>query len=136
METHLQFGYLGKTTFFVALKSLAILAKSTELVTSNTLTGKLGIESSFIRKVLAKLMQSQIVEGYGGRYGGYKLLTKPEETTLYDIYIALINDSNIDEEPSKFDETDNIIFSILLESQNESEKILKKYTLSYISQYI
>ncbi len=133
MEPHLQFKYLGKTTFFVALKSLTILANSTELVTSITLTEKLGIESSFIRKVLAKLMQAQIVEGFGGRYGGYKLIKKPEETTLYDIYIALINDTNVDEKPSKFDTTDKIIMSILLESHSETEKILKKYTLSYLS---
>lgn len=136
MKSHLQFGYLGNTTFFVALKSLAILANSKELVTSITLTEKLGIESSFIRKVLAKLMQSQIVEGYGGRYGGYRLLTKPEETTLYDIYIGLINDTNNNAEPSKLDKTDKLVLSILLESQKETEKILKKYTLSYISQYM
>lgn len=136
MEIHLQLGYLGKTKFIVAIKSLAILANSKELVTSITLTEKLGIESSFIRKVLAKLMQEQIVEGFGGRYGGYRLLKNPEETTLNDIYVALAKDAHTDEEPSKIDNIDKIILSIVSESQNGFEKILTRYTISDLAKVI
>ncbi|MFJ5563433.1 Rrf2 family transcriptional regulator [Lysinibacillus xylanilyticus] len=89
MGNLLQLSYLGKTNFIVAIKSLALLANGNRLLTRNTMTEKLGIDSSYIRKVLAKLIPKNIVEGFGGHYGGYKLIVNPKETTLYDIYVAI-----------------------------------------------
>jgi len=89
LDNLLQLSYLGKTNFIVAIKSLTLLAIENRLLTRNTMTEKLGIDSSYIRKVLAKLIPKNIVEGFGGLCGGYKLVVNPKETTLYDIYVAI-----------------------------------------------
>ncbi|MFJ8519872.1 Rrf2 family transcriptional regulator [Lysinibacillus xylanilyticus] len=88
MSNLLQISYLYKTNFIVAIKSLALLATGNRLVTRNTMTERLGIDSSYIRKILAKLMPENVVEGFGGHCGGYKLVVNPKEITLYDIYVA------------------------------------------------
>lgn len=129
MDNLLQLSYLGKTNFIVAIKSLALLAKADELVSSNTLTEKLGIESSFIRKVLSKLIQENMVEGFGGRYGGYRLLINPEETTLYDIYVAIAKDAHPNKETTEIDSMDQIILEIMRESQQKIKEILVKHTI-------
>ncbi|WP_053070249.1 RrF2 family transcriptional regulator [Alkalihalobacillus pseudalcaliphilus] len=130
MDNFLQLSYLGKTHFIVAIKSLTLLVNADELVTSNTLTERLGIESSFIRKVLAKLMQENIVEGFGGRYGGYKLIVNPEKTTLYDIYVAIAKDAHPKDEEKALDSMDHMIIEIVLESQAKIKEILSKYSIS------
>lgn len=79
MDNLLQLSYLGKTNFIVAIKSLTLLANENRLLTRNTMTEKLGIDSSYIRKVLAKLIPKIIVEGFGGLCGGYKLVVNPKE---------------------------------------------------------
>ena len=130
MENILQLSYLGKTNFIVAIKSLAILANEQGLVTSTTLTEKLGIESSFIRKVFAKLMKEKIVEGYEGRYGGYKLVVNPEETTLYAVYAAIVKDAHPNTLDKEIDNLDHIILDILLEAQQQIKEVLSKYTIN------
>ena len=130
MDDLLQLSYLGKTNFIVAIKSLAILANEQDLVTSNTLTEKLGIESSFIRKVFAKLIQEKIVEGYEGRYGGYKLVVNPEETSLYDVYTAIVKDAHPNKMDKEIDSIDQIILEILLEAQQKIKDVLSKYSIN------
>ncbi len=130
MEDLLQLSYLGKTNFIVAIKSLAILADEKDLVTSSSLTNKLGVESSFIRKVLAKLIQEKMVEGFEGRYGGYKLIVNPDETTLYDVYVAIVKDAYPTKMDKEIDEMDQIILDILLEAQQKIKDVLSKYSIT------
>ena len=130
MEDLLQLSYLGKTNFIVAIKSLAILANEKKLVTSSTLTEKLKVESSFIRKVLAKLIQEKMVEGFEGRYGGYKLVVNPEKTTLYDVYAAIVKDAHPTKMDKEIDEMDQIILDILLEAQHKIKDVLSQYTIN------
>jgi len=47
---------------------------------------------------MAKLMNGNLVAGFGGRYGGYKLVANPAETTIYDVYEALTKDIYIKEQ--------------------------------------
>ncbi|OCA90060.1 Rrf2 family transcriptional regulator [Pradoshia sp. D12] len=130
MEDLLQLSYLGKTNFIVAIKSLAILANEKKLVTSSTLTEKLNVESSFIRKVLAKLMQEKMVEGFEGRYGGYKLVVNPEKTTLYDVYVAIVKDAHPTKMDKEIDEMDKNILDILLEAQHKIKDVLSQYSIN------
>ncbi|MFX3636328.1 MAG: Rrf2 family transcriptional regulator [Candidatus Pristimantibacillus sp.] len=64
------------------------------MINSSTVTNldssEFDIESSFIRKVLAKLMKEQFITTIGGRYGGYKLLVEPSHIIIYDVYLALV----------------------------------------------
>ena len=49
------------------------------------------ITAPFAYKILKKLQNAGIVEGYRGVHGGYALKRDPADLTLYDIYLALIH---------------------------------------------
>lgn len=51
------------------------------------------ITAPFAYKILKKLQNAGIVEGYRGVHGGYALKRDPADLTLYDIYSAI--DSNM-----------------------------------------
>ena len=46
-------------------------------------------------KILKKLQNAGIVEGYRGVHGGYALKRDPADLTLYDIYSAIDSDMSI-----------------------------------------
>jgi len=125
-----QYGDLGPTWFNTAIKSLTIMASTEELVSSHTLAEELGVESSFIRKVLAKLMNASMVEAVGGRYGGYKMLADPAKTTVYDVYVALSKDSYIKEQVLLANKTDRFIARIITEAEVQFGQVLGKYTIA------
>lgn len=129
MQEVTRYGELGPTWFNTAIKSLAILASTNELVTSNSLAEELGVESSFIRKVLAKLMDENLVKGFGGRYGGYKIQADPTQTTIYEVYLALTKDSYIKEQSLILNKTDQLIAKILTEAESQFSRVLNKYTI-------
>lgn len=125
-----QYWNLGPSWFSTAIKSLVILAEEEELVSSMTLAERLGVESSFIRKVMAKLMNGNLVAGFGGRYGGYKLVADPAETTIYDVYEALTKDTYIKEQALPTNKIDRFIAHILAESEAHFREVLGKYTIT------
>lgn len=134
MQEVAQYGDLGPTWFNTAIKSLAILSKSDDLVSSNDLAERIAIESSFIRKVLAKLMKESLVTGTGGRYGGYKMTAVPSQVTVYDVYLALSKDSYIKEQVLLQNKTDKFIAHIITEAEVQFSHILKKYTIADLAE--
>lgn len=136
MQQVAQYGELGPTWFNTAIKSLAILASTNELVSSNSLAKELEIESSFIRKVLAKLINEKLVEGVGGRYGGYKIVCDPSNTTIYEVYLALTKDTYIKEQTLLINKTDQLIARIITEAESQFSKVLGNYTIEDIMKTI
>ena len=53
------------------------------------------ITAPFAYKILKKLQNAGIVEGYRGVHGGYALKRDPADLTLYDIYSAIDSDMSI-----------------------------------------
>lgn len=53
------------------------------------------ITAPFAYKILKKLQNAGIVQGYRGVHGGYALKKDPAELTLYDIYTAIDSDMSI-----------------------------------------
>ena len=53
------------------------------------------ITAPFAYKILKKLQNAGIVQGYRGVHGGYDLKKDPAELTLYDIYSAIDSDMSI-----------------------------------------
>ena len=53
------------------------------------------ITAPFAYKILKKLQNAGIVQGYRGVHGGYALKKDPVELTLYDIYTAIDSDMSI-----------------------------------------
>jgi Rrf2 family protein len=130
MQEVAQYGDLGPTWFNTAIKSLAIMASTDELVSSMALAEELGVESSFIRKVLTKLMNESLVEGFGGRYGGYRILADPAKLTVYDVYVALSKDSYIKEQAVLQNKMDKLIAKIITEAEVQFSQVLGKYTIA------
>ena len=53
------------------------------------------ITAPFAYKILKKLQNAGIVQGYRGVHGGYALKKDPAELTLYEIYSAIDSDMSI-----------------------------------------
>ncbi|TKC16157.1 RrF2 family transcriptional regulator [Robertmurraya kyonggiensis] len=136
MQEVARYGDIGPTWFNTAIKSLAILASTDELVSSNQLADELGVESSFIRKVLAKLIAENLVEGIGGRYGGYKIIADPTKTTIFNVYLALVKDSYIKEQRLIINKTDQLIAEIITEAEQQFSTVLNRYTIADIKKTI
>ena len=125
-----QYGEYRITWFNTAIKSLAIMASTNEMMSSTSLAEKLGVESSFIRKVLAKLMEDNLVIGFGGRYGGYKINADASNITIYHVYLALMKNSLLKDETLNINKTDRLMIQILEEAEAEFSKVLFKYTIA------
>jgi DNA-binding IscR family transcriptional regulator len=53
-------GDLGPKWFHVALRSLVLIAKSGDQLTSNQIAEKLDAESTFVRKILVRLAKATL----------------------------------------------------------------------------
>lgn len=77
------------TRFSVSVQILMTLAShGDELVNSELLARVLKTNPTFIRKLVANLVDAQLVESFRGKGGGIKLARVPEKISLKDIYLA------------------------------------------------
>lgn len=83
-------GDLGPKWFHVAIRALVLIAQSKDILTSTQIAERLGCESTFLRKILVRLAQSNLVISYPGRYGGYSLGKPASEIKVLDAYQALV----------------------------------------------
>lgn len=88
MQLLIQSGDLGPSWFHVSLRTLVLLSKSDTRLKSHVISQELGVEPTYIRKILASLSKAELVAAYGGRYGGYVLSKKASEITVGDVYRA------------------------------------------------
>lgn len=61
----------------------------TELPTAMTISQAIGITYPFFIKIANQLKQKGLVDAVQGRNGGYKLAPGAEDTTIYDIFLAI-----------------------------------------------
>lgn len=73
------------TKFTVAIHILIMLATSDKELNSDDLAKSVGTNASYIRKVMSLLKEKKIIVSQRGK-SGIKLLVKPEDITLLDIY--------------------------------------------------
>ncbi|WP_042164079.1 RrF2 family transcriptional regulator [Paenibacillus gorillae] len=149
---------VGPPRFGIAVHALIWLAQSGGFVTSASIAGKVNSHATFLRRVLALLSQSGIVEAREGRDGGYCLKVVPEKLTLGDIYIAVKSDDCSAGEPIKETECkqelesvkgtecnqageaimklDEALGSIMAEAEQQTIQLLAKYTLSDLMSHV
>jgi Rrf2 family protein len=73
--------------FAVTLHILTLLTKfPDEFLSSEYIAGSLNMNPVLVRKEIANLKKSHIVESKEGKNGGTKLLKPPDDITLDDIY--------------------------------------------------
>lgn len=132
MQLLIQSGDLGPKWFHVAIRSVVILAQATEVVKSNTIAETLGEDATFVRKILAKLAKSNLVETTGGRYGGYSLKQDPSQVTIKDIYSAMGGDPQVPFWSVPSTGTEQFISLIVTKAEEQFNSILANYTITDI----
>src|SRR5690606_8014098 len=75
--------------FHVAVHILVWLAKTGDVCPSNEIASEVRGHATFLRRVLAPLVQAGIVEAREGRVGGYTLAKPAERISLGEVYTVL-----------------------------------------------
>lgn len=82
------------TKFSVAVHVLILISESTDPLNSDQMAGSVGTNASYIRKILALLKKSGMIDSHRG-VSGYTLTTTPEQITLLRIYQAVTEETKI-----------------------------------------
>lgn len=122
-------GDLGPKWFHVALRSLVLIAKSGDQLTSNQIAEKLDAESTFVRKILVRLAKSNLVTSYPGRYGGYSLGKPATEITVLDVYQALVNTTPTPYYSVTSTGSEYFISLIITKAEKEFQGVLANFTI-------
>lgn len=84
------------TRFSVSIQILMTLAHDChDLVTSEKLADILKTNPTFIRKLVASLVNFGLVESIRGQSGGFRLNRSPKEISLKDVYLASTHEKKI-----------------------------------------
>ena len=73
------------TKFSVAVHILILISEAPNPLNSDQMAGSVGTNASYIRKILALLKKSGMVDGHRG-VSGYTLTTTSDQITLLGIY--------------------------------------------------
>lgn len=69
----------------IAIMAIIATQEPSSLVSSECIYSKLSVSRSYIKKLLRKLVVSNIIEGISGNSGGFSLNKPLDQITLYDI---------------------------------------------------
>lgn len=72
--------------FRIAVQALVMIAESREPCSSAEIAQDVEAHAVFMRRVLAHLVRTDIVQAYEGRTGGYRLARPASQITLADVY--------------------------------------------------
>lgn len=82
------------TKFSVAVHVLILISEASTPLNSDQMAGSVGTNASYVRKILALLKKSGVVNSHRGARG-YTLTTTPEQITLLRIYQAVMEKTQI-----------------------------------------
>ena len=82
------------TKFSVAVHVLILISESPDPLNSDQMAGSVGTNASYIRKILALLKKSGMIDSHRG-VSGYTLTTTPDQITLLRIYQAVTEETKI-----------------------------------------
>lgn len=126
---------ITKPRFRIAVHVLTWLAQSGGVVSSSAIASQVNSHATFLRRVLACLTRSGLVDAKEGRDGGYSLRKSHEHLTLADIYVA-IQDEREAEEKEELDcgevgrQLDVALETIMDGAEQQLIDYLSKYTLA------
>ena len=86
-----------ETRFSMAIHILIMLSESSTTLSSQAIASSVGTNSSFVRRLITQLKQSNLVKRDENKYG-YKLATQASSITLLEVFKAVNN-----EEPHVFE---------------------------------
>jgi Rrf2 family protein len=76
----------------IAIHSMALIARSTELLNAHEIAEVTGFSKNHISKVLQQLVKFNFLNSTRGPKGGFVLKRNPEEVSLMEIYRAIEGD--------------------------------------------
>ena len=76
------------TRFSAAIHTLILISNTEASATSDQIAASVGTNASYIRKITGLLKKDGIIDSRRG-VGGFRLMVKPEDLTLYRIYQAI-----------------------------------------------
>lgn len=82
------------TKFSSAIHTLILISESETPMNSEQIATSVGTNASYIRKLTTRLRKSGIIEGRRG-ISGFKLVKKPEDISLLDIYDSVMETENL-----------------------------------------
>lgn len=74
---------------YYGLRAVLALARDGQALSIHTLAEREGLPEDYLEKILQNLRRADIVEAKKGISGGYSLIGKKTETTVWDIVCAL-----------------------------------------------
>ena len=77
------------TKFSSSIHALILISESETPMNSDQIAKSVGTNASYIRKLTTRLSKAGIIEGRRG-VGGFRLVRKPEDISLLDIYKAVM----------------------------------------------
>lgn len=81
------------TRFSVSVQIMMSLAfHKDELINSEYLASVLHTNPTFVRKLVTRLVEANLVASFRGKGGGIRLARNPDKISLKDIYLASIED--------------------------------------------
>ena len=82
------------TKFSSAIHTLILIAESETLMNSDQIAHSVGTNASYIRKLTTRLRKAGMIEGRRG-ISGFRLKKQPNEITLFDVYTAVTETSQL-----------------------------------------
>lgn len=90
------------TRFSVSVHIMVSLAyNQDELMSSETLAKVLKTNATFVRKLVSRLVDAELIESYRGKGGGIKLARPPRNISLDEIYKASLEEKTLMCTPKK-----------------------------------
>lgn len=132
MQLLIQSGDLGPKWFHVALRSLVMIADSDMILKSNHIAEKIGEDPTYVRKILSKLANANIIKTHGGRYGGYSLEKDPNTITVKDIYNVLGISPPTPYASVPSTGVEFFVSLIISKAEEEFQSVLENYTIGDI----
>lgn len=84
------------TRFSVSIQIMMTVAHhKDELVTSELLANALDTNPTFVRKMVARLVEGGLLNSYRGKGGGIELARKANDISLKEIYLASTNEKKL-----------------------------------------
>ncbi|RRJ63401.1 Rrf2 family transcriptional regulator [Paenibacillus oralis] len=125
---------IGPPRFGIAVHALILLAKCERPLSSAAIASHVQSHATFLRRVLAQLTHTGIVEAREGRNGGYYLKRRPDQITLADIFLAVKSDCCEQEVQEDCASGQQKLEAIMGEVQKQAVELLKQHTLADLMQ--
>lgn len=127
---------------------LAMISTQEEhkLVSSDVISSKLKVSSSYLKKMLRKLVVHERIVSVPGNQGGIRLTRPPQDITIYDVFVAIEEDTPFIElngliplafpDSEVAPEGEALLNDIFAEAQENYFSTLKKVTVADVLKQI